>query len=103
MADKHQVIALAKAHPGITSAEIAERLRCNPAYVRSTAQRNGLTLGCSRNIKRANLVTALREIANYAENDAAPKRAVVAQMAKDAIGKALRNAEPIHRRDGDEG
>lgn len=44
MANKHQVIALHKAHPTWTSVQIAEELDCESAYVRATFQRNGLFL-----------------------------------------------------------
>lgn len=44
MANKHQVIALHAAEPGLTPPQIADRLDCDPAYVRATAQREGLKL-----------------------------------------------------------
>jgi hypothetical protein len=44
MTTKHQVIALFHKNPNATSAEIADKLDCESAYVRATLRRNGLKL-----------------------------------------------------------
>jgi hypothetical protein len=51
MANKQQVIALNKAHPTWTSADIVDHLGCQSAYVRATATRNNLRLGVARSRK----------------------------------------------------
>lgn len=47
MTTKHHVIAEFKKNPGATSTEIADKLDCDPAYVRATLRRNGLKLAGS--------------------------------------------------------
>lgn len=44
MANKQEVIRMHAENPTFTAADIAERLACSSAYVRATAQRNGLQL-----------------------------------------------------------
>ncbi len=44
MANKHQIIALHRQNPNLSSVEIACRLDCSDEYVRSTFYRNGLKL-----------------------------------------------------------
>jgi hypothetical protein len=43
MPTKHEVIALNKAHPDWTQAQIAEELGCMREYVSATFRRNGLS------------------------------------------------------------
>jgi len=44
MVTKHDVIRVHQEHPEWCSTEIGRELGCDSAYVRATAQRNGLTL-----------------------------------------------------------
>jgi hypothetical protein len=47
MTTKHHVIAEFHKNPSATSTEIADKLDCDPAYVRATLRRNGLKLAGS--------------------------------------------------------
>lgn len=47
MTTKHHVIAEFRKNPDATSTEIADKLDCDPAYVRATLRRNGLKLAGS--------------------------------------------------------
>ncbi len=67
MANKHQVISFFNKNPGCTSAEIAEDLDCDSAYVRATLRRAGLKLaGAYRDEGRRRGLLALGRAAQRA-------------------------------------
>lgn len=66
MTTKHEVIAVHTAHPDWNSVQIASKLNCCDAYVRSTFRRNGMTLIRSRGPKDHNSIYALGRAAKAA-------------------------------------